>query len=124
MLRLREARGGTAGLVTTTLERRSGLDVGYIMDWLARDGDGARTLLAGAVSQLQEAGAAIAACIVSSDAQVRALRSAGLWRVPHWMPVKRFFTVFKPAPSMDTVLLDQLGKIDAWHQTLGDWDNL
>ena len=42
MLRLREARGGTAGLVTTTFEKRSGLDVGYIMDWLARDGDGVR----------------------------------------------------------------------------------
>ena len=124
MLRLRNARGGTAGLVITTLEQRSGLDAGYIVDWLARDASRVPILLAGALRQLQSAGAAMAACVVSSDAQVRALRSAGFWRIPNWAPLKQFFTVFKPAPGMNPDLLEQLGSIDSWHQTLGDWDNL
>jgi GNAT superfamily N-acetyltransferase len=124
MLRLCKARGGTAGLVTTTLEQRRGLDVGYIVDWLACDASRVPILLAGALRQLQSAGAAVAACVVSSGAQVRVLRAAGFWRPPHWVPLKRFFTVFKPAPGMNTVLFQQLSLIDSWHQTLGDWDNL
>ena len=65
MLRMRDARGATAGLVATTVEQRNGLEVGYIVDWLARDADRVPLLLAGALRQLQAAGAAIAACVVS-----------------------------------------------------------
>jgi hypothetical protein len=124
MLRLRDARGGTAGLVVTTLEQRGGLEVGYVVDWLARDANLIPDILVGALGQLKEAGAAIAASVVSSDAQVRALRSSGFCRVPHWAPLKRFFTLFKPAPTIATDLLERMSSIHSWHQTLGDWDNL
>jgi GNAT superfamily N-acetyltransferase len=124
MLRLRDEQGATAGLVTTSRERRNGVEVGYIVDWLARDPDRVPILLAGAVRHLSAAGAAIVAGIVSSGFQIRALASVGFGSVPHWAPLKRFFTVFKPAPTMSTALAEQLGTIGAWHQTLGDWDNL
>jgi GNAT superfamily N-acetyltransferase len=123
-LRSREAQGATAGLVTTTVEQRGGLGTGYIVDWLVRDASRIPVLLAGALRQLRATGAALAACVVSSEAQVRALRAAGFWRVPHWAPLKPFFTVFKPSPAMNVNLAAQLSTIESWHQTLGDWDNL
>jgi len=124
MLRLRDAQDGTAGLVVTTMEQRNGFEVGYIMDWLARDAGGVPGLLAGALRQLKGAGAAIAAGVVSSKAQRQALSALGFWSIPGWAPLKRFFTVFRPGPTLDAALTERLGAIASWHQTLGDWDNL
>jgi GNAT superfamily N-acetyltransferase len=124
MLRLPDGQGGTAGLVVTTSEQRKGFEVGYIMDWLVRDAGSVPVLLAGALRQLKAAGVAIAASVVSSKAQIQALSALGFWSVPCWAPAKRFFTVFRPGPTLDPAIAAQLGGIDCWHQTLGDWDNL
>jgi hypothetical protein len=123
-LRLRDAQGGTAGLVVTTKEQRNGLEMGYIVDWMARDAESVPILFAWALRQLQEAGVAIVASVVSSTAQIQALSAFGFWRIPSWAPLKQFFTMFRAGPALDAVLTERLEAIDSWHQTLGDWDNL
>jgi len=125
--RLFEARtpgGKLAGFAVSFAEIRDGLRIAYLMDLSVRGIEMLSDLLL-AVFEAARQDAVLAVCAVASaPGMIRALRRAGFWAVPAWAPVKRFYTVARFNPSLDTRFQADWRRIGGWYQMLGDWDNL
>ncbi len=117
-----DANSGLVAAAVTTQERRSRLQLAYVMELAAKDDAAAGALLAVVYRALEGDGVHAVAAVVSSPAAVRTLHFAGLARVPSWAPVKRFYSVARFNP--DRASPDRWKSIEGWQQTLGDWDSL
>ena len=117
-----DGAGQLAGFAVTHLDLRNGFRVCYLMDLFVNERRVINSLI-GALCQLADSQSADAlAAVVSSKVLAKALRKAGLWAVPSWFPVKRFYTVARFNPCLETPV--GWRAIDGWYQTLADWDNL
>ena len=116
-------QGHVTGAVVTSVQRRGGLEVGMVVDVVARHGiTGLRRLLQDAETELLSGSVGLIACQATSPLLQQALREEGyLLAPPKWLP-KRFHFVYRltGAPGLprspDTVA--------EWHLTFGDSDNV
>lgn len=114
--------GRLAGAVVTAIERRMGVQVGLVLDVLAR-GEGAvlRGLLRAAEHHLTSQGIGLVTCQATTPMLQQALVEEGFTRPnPRRLP-KRFHYVFRPTgvaglPRIPEAMSD-------WHLTMGDSDN-
>jgi len=117
-------RGGRmVGAAVTSVQRRMGLDVGVVLDLVARGGvPSLRCLLREAERTLVSRGVGLVACQATSSILRRALRDAGfLCPKPAWLP-KRFHFVYRTTGVPG--LRARPGELGDWHLTLGDSDNV
>jgi hypothetical protein len=118
----RQDSGRLAGLAVATVDEREGPRVCYLMDLLVRAQQAAAPMLGVLCDLARKENARFVATVVSSPRLADALRRAGLWRVPNWLPVKRFYSVARFNPGRNGPA--SWHALDGWHQTLADWDNL
>lgn len=114
--------GDLVGVVVTTQEVRDAITMAYVMDLAVERPGLAGALMEPVLKALCSAGAHAVSAVVSSPALVETLRMAGLWEVPAWAPLKRFYSVVRFNP--DQAVPERWRSIEGWQQTLGDWDNL
>ncbi|MCP4589554.1 MAG: GNAT family N-acetyltransferase [bacterium] len=122
MLAVRDG-GSLAGMVVTTSQPRMGMEVGMVVDLVARGGVGVlRRLLHEAEIDLRSRGLGIIACQASTPLMRTALEDEG-YRYPgtRWVP-KRFHFVYRPTGG-GGLLRDPQAMSD-WHLTFGDSDNV
>lgn len=117
------ADGDAVGFAVTRRQQRGKLDVGFLVDLSAMEPAWVTVLAGHAAVELRAAGADLAIAVVSGRQLIRRLAVAGYVPVPHVLSPKKFHTVYRPnAACVET--LAPLQSIDAWHQTLGDWDTV
>lgn len=119
-----DGAGGTSGAAVVAAETRDGVAVAYLMDVAVREPGVFPDLLGGVFEATRLGGAQLLCAIASSGAMIRALRRAGFWLVPAWVPVKRFYSVVRFNPDREAGLPAACRSILHWDQMLGDWDNL
>jgi len=117
------ARNEVQALAVTAVEKREGLDVGYLLDVMGSDHRSIRNVTAFACHQLQNQGMQLVMSVVTSRALIRRLKAVGFLKVPRLLAPKRFYTVYRPGPGEED-RLTLMTHINSWYQTLGDWDNL
>ncbi len=114
--------GKLGGAVTTSAGLRAGIEVGMIMDLVARGGVPAiRALLRAGERDLRERGIGLISCQASTPMMKEALRLEGFREAGPVVTRKRFHFVYRPTgvegwPRPPKVLAD-------WHLTFGDSDN-
>lgn len=115
--------GHLAGAVATSTGERAGLDVGMIVDLVARGGMPViRGLLRAAEAGLRSRGVGLIACQATSGPLKAALREEGFRCPGPWLTRKRFHFVFRPT---GVAVPRELPKAMAdWHLMLGDSDNV
>ncbi|HOW68065.1 MAG TPA: GNAT family N-acetyltransferase [Candidatus Paceibacterota bacterium] len=117
-------KGQPAGLAAVATETRDGLSTAYLMDIAVNALESLPPLVRKILEVLSQRGVELFCAVTSSDAMSRALRRTGFWQVPTWVPVKRFYTVAKFNPAVETQIAPQWRKMSGWYQMLGDWDNV
>jgi len=114
--------GSLVGAVVTSKGRRAGMDVGMILDVVARGGIPVlRQLIHHAEADLRSRGLGLATCQATGATLQQALREEGyLCPNPSWLP-KRFNFVFRTTglPGMPR----SPSNLSDWHLTFGDSDN-
>jgi GNAT superfamily N-acetyltransferase len=123
VLEARSAAGELLGVAVGTTQRRRGLPIGFIVDFLAVPGDAARELFDGILAALWDEGARFALAVVSEMRLAAQMKAAGFRRVPAAIPTKRFYTVYTCRPGAQESHLPP-PEIGAWHQMLADWDGI
>lgn len=115
--------GRMVGAVVTSVGRRIGLDVGMVIDLVARGGVRTlRQLLREAEAELQSRGLGLVACQATSSMLQRALQEEGYRRPnPKWLP-KKFNFLYRPTEVPG--LPRQPSQLTDWHLTFGDSDNV
>jgi GNAT superfamily N-acetyltransferase len=108
------------GAVATSVAHQAGLDVGLIVDLVARGGlPVLRRLLFEAEAELRDRGVGLITCQATHPAMQTALKEEGhLLPNPRWLP-RKFNFVYRPT---DRRLPGGLALTD-WHLTFGDSDN-
>jgi GNAT superfamily N-acetyltransferase len=109
------------GIATTTLETRTGICVGYIVELIGETSEARRLLISSAVCQLQESGASLVVTVMSDPDGIADLCDQGFYRIPRYLSPKKFHTVYIPHPKKGA-FLTPMRQIENWYQTLGDWD--
>jgi GNAT superfamily N-acetyltransferase len=122
LLEARENSGRLAGMAVATLDEREGARVCYLMDLLAREQQALAPMLGALCELARKEHAEIVATVVSLPSLADALRRAGMWLAPAWLPVKRFYSVARFNPERNAPA--RWHALGGWHQTLADWDNL
>lgn len=117
-----EARRGGApvGYAVVRQEMRMGMQVGYLVDIMGQQPRHVIHLVQHAAEKLRRDGCEVAIGVVSGRGLIGTLAAAGFVPVPHRASPKKFHTVYRGRAHP----LAGLDRIDAWYQTLGDWDNL
>lgn len=114
--------GETLGAVTTAVGKRAGLDVGMIMDLVAKGGVPVmRAMLRAAEWELKSRGIGLVTCQSSTPLVREALKQEGYRNAGPALTRKQFHFVYRPTgnsgwPRPPVVLQD-------WHLTFGDSDN-
>ena len=115
--------GHLTGAVVTSVAERAGLEVGMIVDLVARGGMPViRSLLRAAEAGLRSRGAGLIACQATSGPLKAALREEGFRSPGPWLTRKRFHFVFRPTGL--AVPRDLPEAMADWHLMLGDSDNV
>lgn len=119
-LTVRES-GETLGIAVTSTARQAGVEVGLIVDLMARGGElSVRRLLQKAEDDIFHRGAALVVCQATNPMLRRALSDAGYVHPPaRWLP-RRFHFVYRRTEIGNAALPDLL---DGWYLTFGDSDN-
>lgn len=120
----RDERGTTAAWSAGTLESREGLNVGYLIDHVGIDSLALRASGRALLDSLEQQGAELVLAVVSSSAQAQQLARLGMMQVPFRLAPKKFYTVFRAAPSLPEHLRALLARRDNWYQSFSDWDTL
>jgi GNAT superfamily N-acetyltransferase len=120
---VRTHEGRLQGLAVTNQEVREDICVGYVVDLLGESSASRRLLIQGSLKSLRDQGAELAVSVVSTPELIRDFRSQGFLPVPHHISPKRFFTVYSLRAD-HVALFQEVGSIDRWYQTLGDWDGI
>jgi hypothetical protein len=118
----RRPDGRLAGFAAITLDERDAMKVCYLLDLLVEDETTIPTLLATICNAARAEKAEALATVVSGGPLAKCLRRAGMWAVPEWLPLKKFYSVARFNPRMD--LPARWRRLAGWYQTLADWDNL
>jgi len=115
--------GNLAGAVVVSVKERAGLDVGMIVDLIARGGMPVmRGLIRAAEKDLRSRGIGLIVCQVTSEPLKAALREEGFRSPGPWLTRKRFHFVFRPT---GVPLPRELPETMAdWHLMFGDSDNV
>jgi GNAT superfamily N-acetyltransferase len=124
LFELRDRRGQPAGFAVLRHETRHGLEAAYLMDIVVRTIEALRQLVAAVMDAAKAHGTALFCTVISPTLLDRALHSAGLLRVPAWLPTKRFYSVARFNPNHGPDAAKRWSRIHTWYQTLGDWDTL
>ena len=122
MLVVRRA-GRIVGAAVTSVQRRMGVDIGMVLDLVARGGvPSLRCLLREAEKTLVSRGVGLVTCQATSSLLRCALQEAG-FRCPEpaWLP-KRFHFVYRMTGVPG--LRDRPARLGDWHLTFGDSDNV
>jgi predicted N-acetyltransferase YhbS len=122
LLEARETSGRLAGFAVATIDERKGASVCYLMDILISGQRACGPLVAALCDRARREDAHAVATVVSSRRLALALKRAGMWLAPGWLPVKRFYSVARFNPECNPPA--SWGALTGWYQTLADWDNL
>jgi GNAT superfamily N-acetyltransferase len=118
-----DVAGQPAAWAVTTRGRRNGYHAGYLLDVVGVDDAAALAAGRAAVDALADQGVDLVLTVMGGRTLARLCRRLGFVQVPKLLAPKRFFTVFRPRPGESTQL-SALDRIDAWYQTLADWDTV
>jgi GNAT superfamily N-acetyltransferase len=119
----RSAEGQPLGFLVTNLERRAGLQIGYIVDLLARAEAARRSLISAAVENLRRQGAHVIAAVLYPGLVSGSLCAGGFRRMSGWISPKKFHTVCLLNPACAD-RQQRLTDWRNWYLTLGDWDGI
>lgn len=123
--RIYEARTSNAelaGLGVCTTGWKGRHKVSYLVDLVVRAEPVVRAIVNRLCEEAARDGSDAVGAVVSSKSLAKTLNRAGLWSVPAWAPIKRFYSVvrFNPASDVPRTWYN----LDGWYQTFADWDNL
>jgi GNAT superfamily N-acetyltransferase len=115
--------GQVVGAVATSLEKRMGIEIGMVLDLIARGGIPVLCrLLRTAEEDLASRGLGLAACEATSPMLQAALRAEGyVGPRPTWLP-KKFHFVYRPTGVAGLSRIPS--RVRDWHLTLGDSDTV
>lgn len=119
---LRSQSDECLAVCVTTQETRSSIAIAYLLEYCAANREAGCSLIGKLNQLLQQEAVHLVATVVSSPTSKRQLQSSGMIFVPHWAPIKRFYSVARFHPSLP--IHESWRSIDGWNQWLGDWDSL
>jgi predicted N-acetyltransferase YhbS len=122
ILEARASDGKLAGLGVYTTGWKGRHKVSYLVDLVVGGERAARAIVNRLCEYAATEGSHAFAAVVSSKSLANALNRAGLWSVPAWAPIKRFYSVVRFNPASD--IPRTWYNLDGWYQTFADWDNL
>ena len=118
----RSSNGELAGLGVCTTGWKGRHKVSYLLDLVVVAERVVRAIVNCLCEEAAREGSHAVGAVVSSMSLANALNHAGLWSVPAWAPIKRFYSVVRFNPACDVPQTWQ--NIGGWYQTFADWDNL
>ncbi len=119
----RQPDGRLSGILVTATEDRHGLSVGYVADLLGVNADVRKALISRGVQYLVQDSVQVVATVLTDRTSLAEFRSQGFFRLPNSLSPKKFRTMYVPNPTNPS-LVERLGHIENWYQTLGDWDGI
>ncbi len=122
ILECRDHNGELAGLAVYTIKFKGRYKVSYLVDVLVSSEGAAGALVKRWCDDAAGEGAQAVGTVVGSISLTKVLVRGGLWSVPQWLPVKRFYSVVRFNPTSDVP--SAWHRLSGWYQTFGDWDNL
>lgn len=114
--------GELAGLAVCTTGWKGRHKVSYLVDMVVSAERVVRAIVNRLCEDAATEGSQALGAVVSSSSLANALSQAGLWIVPAWVPLKRFYSVVRFNPASD--IPRTWHHINGRDQTLADWDNL
>jgi GNAT superfamily N-acetyltransferase len=122
LIEARTDEGALVGVGVYTIAWRGHKKISYLVDLVVSSEQALQAI----VHRLCE-NAATEEChavgvVVSSIPLAKALIRAGLWSVPAWVPIKKFYSVVRFNPACDVP--QAWHSLRGWYQTLADWDNI
>jgi len=114
--------GKLIGLGVCTTRWKGRHKVRYLVDLVVTSQRVVRAIVNRLCEDAATEGSHAIAAVVSSVPLAKALVLVGLWSVPAWVPLKRFYSLVRFNPACDVPPTWQ--HINGWYQTFADWDNL
>ncbi|MEI6916409.1 MAG: hypothetical protein WCL39_14835, partial [Armatimonadota bacterium] len=111
-----------AGVGVYTIASRGRHKISYLVDLVVSSEQALQAIVHRLCENAAKEECHAVGVVVSSIPLAKALVRAGLWSVPAWMPIKKFYSVVRFNPACDVP--QAWHSLRGWYQTLADWDTI